>query len=140
MLFYFKWICLGDLLMYNWFIYEPQRASCLCCVAPTVNEWLIRPLVVFKRETCLSEPHAYACASEDTLTHNKQMQRPSVKNNPLFPSQSPRQHGSFSALQQWGLSTQRRCICEFEYGDLCIFHCILLQGSPLPTLKFKHSI
>lgn len=69
--------------MYNWFIYKPQRASCLCCVAPTVNEWLIRPLVVFKRETCLTEPHAYACASEDTLTHNKQTQRPSVKNKPL---------------------------------------------------------
>lgn len=73
----------GDLLMYNWFVYKPQRASCLCCVAPTVNEWLIRPLVVFKRKTCLTEPHAYACASEDTLTHNKQMQRLSVKNKPL---------------------------------------------------------
>ena len=52
--------------MYGWFIYNPQWAISLYCVAPTVNEWLIRPLVVSKQEVRMTEPPYWDTHTQQT--------------------------------------------------------------------------
>lgn len=109
----------------------------LCCFALTVNEWLIRPLVVPEKEMRLAEPPCWD-AHIWRHTADRCSSRQS-KTSHFLPTQSPRQHGSLFALQRWGLSIQVRCFfffsCVCVSKEINVFFRALIEQIQMQHLK-----